>query len=121
MKITKTRLRQIIKEEVTKVSEATRSKPWAWEPPKSSAPDSATELRGRMKALYQLVMMKRPDFELLDDPVQIFTRAYDYAGQTGMSNVHEIIAKMDDLNQAPDPRDVRPADWADTHDVMGDD
>jgi hypothetical protein len=120
MKITQRRLKQIIREEVQRLNEIDyelgSTDPNA---PEFSPQDPETGLRGRMKPLYRLAMEKRPDFELLDDPVQIFTRAYNYAGQTGMSNVYDIIAKMDDLSQEPDPRDVRPTDWADTHDVMG--
>ena len=120
MKITKTRLRQIIKEEAQRLNEIDyelgSTDPNA---PEFSPRDPATGLRGRMKPLYRLVMKKRPDLELLDDPVEVFTRAYNYAGQTGMANVYDIIAKMEDLSQEPDPRDARPPDWADTHDVMG--
>ncbi len=38
MKITRRQLSRLIKEEISKMSEATRSKPWAWELPGSSVP-----------------------------------------------------------------------------------
>lgn len=120
MKITKSRLRQIIKEEVQRLNEIDyelgSTDPNA---PEFSPRDPATGLRGRMKPLYRLVMKKRPDLELLDDPVEVFKRAYNYAGQTGMANVYDIIAKMEDLSQEPDPRDVRPPGLDGMHDVMG--
>jgi|ETNvirnome_2_300_1030623.scaffolds.fasta_scaffold00021_29 hypothetical protein len=40
MKLTRKDLRRLIKEEITKLSEATRSKPWAWELPESSVPET---------------------------------------------------------------------------------
>ncbi len=118
MKITKNRLRQIIKEEIQRLNEIVAFGSTDPNAPEFSPRDPATGLSGWMKPLYRLVMKKRPDLELLDDPVEVFKRAYNYAGQTGMANVYDIIAKMEDLSQEPDPRDVRPPDLS-MHDVMG--
>ena len=60
----------------------------------------------RMKALYGIVIDKRPEFELANsvsttekESVTLFIDAYELAGQQGMSNVHEIIAKMEELSR----------------------
>jgi hypothetical protein len=79
--------------------------------PASDAPDAQSgrqdpRLVDRMKALYGTVIDKRPEFELANsvsgtekESVTLFIDAYNAAGQQGMSNVHEIIAKMGELSR----------------------
>ena len=68
-------------------------------------PSEDPRLVGRMKNLYSMVIEKRPEFELSNsvtgppESVDLFIKAYESAGQQGMSNVHEIIRKMEELSR----------------------
>jgi hypothetical protein len=64
MKITRKDLRRLIKEEITHMSEATRSKPWAWDLPTHArpAPDPATYTKINL----DLSKIKNIDIEGID-------------------------------------------------------
>ena len=118
MKITKSQLKQIIKEELAKaLAEADQAGIDDWLAQRDAERDAERSPAGtdgrqdprlvdRMKYLYSKVIEMRPEFELTNsvsttekESVTLFIDAYEIAGQQGMSNVHEIIAKMEELDR----------------------
>ena len=96
MKIKKSQLQRIIKEELKQINEA------------------APTLTGRRARLYPILIQKYPHLELV--PVQTYIKAFDRVGETGMTNVHAVAAEMDQLHDdlPPDPRYAsRPSDATD--------
>ena len=69
-------------------------------------PSEDPRLVDRMKYLYSKVIEMRPEFELGNsiagppESVDLFIKAYELAGQQGMSNVHKIIRKMEELSRS---------------------
>jgi hypothetical protein len=98
MKITKSQLKRIIKEELEK---SLKEYAQAEQAPATEDEDQDPRLVDRMKTLYPIVIEKRPDFKHHRDPVGLFKQAYEAEPQKGMADVHQIIRKMEELSQEP--------------------
>ena len=82
MKITRRQLRQIIKEELTHINEM-----------HLVGPDG---LSGRERRVYDIMVDRYP--YLADYPVDVYKKAFDRVGQTGMTNMHAVAREMEMLH-----------------------